>query len=163
MRPKTFSRSTTTLEKSHVPVSLVGQDTRFSPWRPGFESRTGSFFFLLSFRAPPDSIFFFSPAHQQDQKSTEFLWMHCRPTCLPFVSMPEWLRGQTRNLMGFARVGSNPAANGTRLDGRAVQGASFRHWSLRRRGFESHSNHFDFFWSNLGSFGEHQVRTKQQH
>ena len=25
--------------------------------------------------------------------------------------MPEWLRGQTRNLMGFARVGSNPAAN----------------------------------------------------
>ena len=28
-----------------------------------------------------------------------------------------------------------------RLDGRAVQGASLRHWSLRRRGFESHSNH----------------------
>ena len=27
------------------------------------------------------------------------------------------------------------------LDGRAVQGASLRHWSLRRRGFESHSNH----------------------
>ena len=56
--------------------------------------------------------------------------------------MPEWLRGQTRNLMGSARVGSNPAANDARLDGRAVQGASFRHWSLRRRGFESHSNHF---------------------
>ena len=34
----------------HLPVSLVGQDTRFSPWRPGFESRTGSaifFFFFL--------------------------------------------------------------------------------------------------------------------
>ena len=28
------------------------------------------------------------------------------------------------------------------LDGRAVQGASLRHWSLRRRGFESHSNHY---------------------
>ena len=27
-----------------------------------------------------------------------------------------------------------------RLDGRAVQGAGFRHQSLRRRGFESHSN-----------------------
>ena len=37
-----------------------------------------------------------------------------------YVSMPEWLRGQTRNLMGFARVGSNPAANGSWLDGRAV-------------------------------------------
>ena len=59
--------------------------------------------------------------------------------------MPEWLRGQTRNLMGSARVGSNPAANDAWLDGRAVQGASFRHWSLRRRGFESHSNHRDFF------------------
>ena len=31
-----------------------------------------------------------------------------------------------------------------RLDGRAVQGASLRHWSLRRRGFESPSNHFLF-------------------
>ena len=28
-----------------------------------------------------------------------------------------------------------------RLDGRAVQGAGFRHQSLRRRGFESHSSH----------------------
>ena len=28
------------------------------------------------------------------------------------------------------------------LDGRAVQGASFRHWSLRRREFKSPSNHF---------------------
>ena len=34
----------------------------------------------------------------------------------------------------------------TRLDGRAVQGAGFRHQSLRRRGFESHSNHLNFFW-----------------
>ena len=33
--------------KKHLPVSLVGQDTRFSPWRPGFESRTGSAFFCL--------------------------------------------------------------------------------------------------------------------
>ena len=56
--------------------------------------------------------------------------------------MPEWLRGQTRILMGSARVGSHPAANDAWLDGRAVQDASFRHWSLRRRGFESHSNHF---------------------
>ena len=31
-----------------------------------------------------------------------------------------------------------------RLDGRAVQGASFRHWSLRRRGFKSPSNHIFF-------------------
>ena len=69
--------------------------------------------------------------------------------------MPEWLRGQTRNLMGSARVGSNPAANDAWLDGRAVQGASCRHWSLRRRGFESHSNHalllFYFFFPLLDS------------
>ena len=32
-----------------------------------------------------------------------------------------------------------------RLDGRAVQGAGFRHQSLRRRGFESHSNQSTFF------------------
>ena len=32
-----------------------------------------------------------------------------------------------------------------RLDGRAVQGAGFRHQSLRRQGFESPSNHFTFF------------------
>ena len=25
-----------------LPVSLDGQDTRFSPWRPGFDSRTGN-------------------------------------------------------------------------------------------------------------------------
>ena len=25
-------------------------------------------------------------------------------------SLPEWLRGQTRNLLGYARAGSNPAA-----------------------------------------------------
>ena len=31
-----------------------------------------------------------------------------------------------------------------RLDGRAVQGAGFRHQSLRRRGFESHSNQLPF-------------------
>ena len=29
-----------------------------------------------------------------------------------------------------------------RLGGRAVQGASFRYWSLRRHGFESRPNHF---------------------
>ena len=68
------------------------------------------------------------------------------------VSMPEWLRGQTRNLMGSARVGSNPAANDAGLDGRAVQGASFRHWSLRRRGFESHSNHFFFLGPLMPNF-----------
>jgi hypothetical protein len=35
-----------------VPISLVGQDTRFSPWRPGFESRMGNFlFFLLSHKS----------------------------------------------------------------------------------------------------------------
>ena len=32
-----------------VPVSLVGQDTWFSPMRPGFESRTGKSFLLFSF------------------------------------------------------------------------------------------------------------------
>ena len=32
------------------------------------------------------------------------------------------------------------SARNFRLDGRAVQGAGFRHQSLRRRGFESHSN-----------------------
>ena len=35
------------LPRSHLPVSLVGQDTRFSPWRPGFESRTGSALFFF--------------------------------------------------------------------------------------------------------------------
>ena len=30
--------------QSHIPVSLVGQDTRLSPARPGFKSRTGNFF-----------------------------------------------------------------------------------------------------------------------
>ena len=32
-----------------VPVSLVGQDTWFSPMRPGFESRTGNFFIFKIF------------------------------------------------------------------------------------------------------------------
>ena len=31
--------------QSFVPVSLVGQDTRLSPVRPGFKSRTGNIFF----------------------------------------------------------------------------------------------------------------------
>ena len=31
--------------QSLVPVSLVGQDTRLSPVRPGFKSRTGNIFF----------------------------------------------------------------------------------------------------------------------
>ena len=30
--------------QSSIPVSLVGQDTRLSPVRPGFKSRTGNFF-----------------------------------------------------------------------------------------------------------------------
>ena len=34
-----------------------------------------------------------------------------------------------------------------RLDGRAVQGAGFRHQSLRRQGFESPSNHLNFFFA----------------
>ena len=80
--------------------------------------------------------------------------------------MPEWLRGQTRNLMGSARVGSNPAANDAWLDGRAVQGASFRHWSLRRRGFESHSNHFIFCRilrvNNLIYFLKYTTATKKK-
>ena len=29
--------------QSYIPVSLVGQDTRLSPARPGFKSRTGNF------------------------------------------------------------------------------------------------------------------------
>ena len=142
--------------------------------------------------------------------------------------MAEWLRRQTRNLVGSALVGSNPAdvvppfafplnvfpavadtctlalqvscvystrvvfnpskvkirvrvpmdakpviffspsfprdewifgipytmVVNLRLDGRAVQGAGFRHQSLRRRGFESHSNQSTFFlftnqWQNF--------------
>ena len=41
-----------------------------------------------------------------------------------------------------------------RLDGRAVQGAGFRHQSLRRRGFESHSNQstFCFFSKHESNF-----------
>ena len=36
------------------------------------------------------------------------------------------------------------------LDGRAVQGASFRHWSLRRREFKSRSNQLlDFYFITL--------------
>lgn len=30
---------------------------------------------------------------------------------LHVVSLSEWLRSQTRNLMGFARTGSNPVAD----------------------------------------------------
>ena len=40
----------------------------------------------------------------------------------------------------------NTTALSFRLDGRAVQGAGFRHQSLRRRGFESHSNHSENFF-----------------
>ena len=32
--------------QSFVPVSLVGQDTRLSPVRPGFKSRTGNTFWV---------------------------------------------------------------------------------------------------------------------
>ena len=32
--------------QSYIPVSLVGQDTRLSPVRPGFKSRTGNIFFF---------------------------------------------------------------------------------------------------------------------
>ena len=38
------------------------------------------------------------------------------------------------------------------MDGRAVQGAGFRHQSLRRRGFESHSNHLKFFFLSIFFF-----------
>ena len=31
-----------------VPISLVGQDTRFSPWLPWFQSRMGNLLFLFS-------------------------------------------------------------------------------------------------------------------
>ena len=34
--------------QSYIPVSLVGQDTRLSPVRPGFKSRTGNFFFFTA-------------------------------------------------------------------------------------------------------------------
>ena len=34
--------------QSLVPVSLVGQDTRLSPVRPGFKSRTGNVFYAKS-------------------------------------------------------------------------------------------------------------------
>ena len=35
------------VESRILPVSLGGQDTRLSPERPGFNSRTGNFFFIL--------------------------------------------------------------------------------------------------------------------
>ena len=35
--------------QSLVPVSLVGQDTRLSPVRPGFKSRRGNFFMATKF------------------------------------------------------------------------------------------------------------------
>ena len=38
--------------QSYVPVSLVGQDTRLSPVRPGFKSRTGNIFFFSICAAP---------------------------------------------------------------------------------------------------------------
>ena len=48
-----------------VPISLVGQDTRFSPWRPGFESRMGNFFFFgLSARS----------LGQQKKKTKAMIW-----------------------------------------------------------------------------------------
>ena len=43
----------------------------------------------------------------------------------------------------------NTTALSFRLDGRAVQGAGFRHQSLRRRGFKSHSNHKLFFFCDV--------------
>ena len=33
----------------YIPVSLGGQDTRLSPERPGFNSRTGNFFYIISY------------------------------------------------------------------------------------------------------------------
>ena len=37
------------VESSNLPVSLGGQDTRLSPERPGFNSRTGNFFLKFFF------------------------------------------------------------------------------------------------------------------
>ena len=34
------------VESSDIPVSLGGQDTRLSPERPGFNSRSGNFFLI---------------------------------------------------------------------------------------------------------------------
>ena len=42
-----------------------------------------------------------------------------------------------------------------RLDGRAVQGAGFRHQSPRRRGFESHSNQKGFTFTFIFFFAAH--------
>ena len=36
-----LSQIKTKFNLAELPVSLDGQDTRFSPWRPGFNSRTG--------------------------------------------------------------------------------------------------------------------------
>ena len=35
------------VESRNLPVSLGGQDTRLSPERPGFNSRTGNYFYFL--------------------------------------------------------------------------------------------------------------------
>ena len=76
-----------------LPYSLVGQDTWFSPTRPGFDSRWGKTFCLLLLW--PCSIFYSKGA------KTEI-----------FGSMAEWLRRLIRNQLGVARGSSNLSAVG---------------------------------------------------
>ena len=65
--------------QSTVPISLVGQDIRFSSGRPGFKSRMGNYFCLA-----PNS------KYQSDD-------------------LAEWLRRWPAKPLGYAREGSNPS------------------------------------------------------
>ena len=78
-----------------VPYSLVGQDTWFSPTRPGFDSRWGNFLF-----APP----------LRPRVPHWCLWTRCAIKSTPTGSMAEWLRRLIRNQLGVARGSSNLSA-----------------------------------------------------
>ena len=44
------------------------------------------------------------------------------------VAMPEWLRGLTRNQMGFPRAGSNPAGDAFKFYNEQLQ--LFKRWEM---------------------------------
>ena len=66
-------------QHNDFPISLVGQDIRFSSGRPGFKSRMGNYFCLA-----PNS------KYQSDD-------------------LAEWLRRWPAKPLGYAREGSNPS------------------------------------------------------
>ena len=85
-----------TVRRLSVPYSLVGQDTWFSPTRPGFDSRWGKSAFL--------GLFSLSPCVTRLSRSDG------DTRGQPTGSMAEWLRRLIRNQLGVARGSSNLSA-----------------------------------------------------